>query len=155
MATRFVTEQQIVKVFREANTKFIIIYFEDYVTDKYGKVNIKPIGGKILNGSEMKDLSYLDLKHSFPDLEFIKAPRNVMGKIKPLSKIPLKLIITCEDQEIEINGKKQIYHKCRVNDVKNMKMWNEELKRYEEDKNKWMDELASKCDFEFNDEDEI
>jgi hypothetical protein len=35
-----------------------------------------------------------------------------------------------------------------------MKMWKEELKRYDEDKMKWMNELVSKCDFEFNDEDE-
>ena len=153
-ASEFVSEQELVKVMKERNTDalFVNVYFNDYITSMYRKINIKQLLVNVVKSEgKSETINYYELKKLIPNLWYVVAPRNVKKYLKGDVKAARRLVIKCEDKLFD---GKFIYHDCIVKDV-NKELMSKIESKYKECVKMWMDDLAKKANKNNDESDEF
>ena len=118
--------------------KFVTVFFDDFNETKYNW-SVKPIGFNLLT-DKAEFLPYYDVHKLIPEMEFIQFKADKNKKMKELSitqKKLYKLIIEVEEKEFKTFK----YHQSFVKEA-NQSIYSKVLKRCEEDRQKYSEELG-------------
>ena len=125
----------------------VSVFFDDWNENKYNW-SIKPIGYNLIINNKATVLSFYDVHKMIPEMEFIQFKADGRKRMKELGnqKKLFKLIIQTEEKEYKTFK----YHVSVVREAK-QEIYPKMLKKYEEERKKYLDELADNA-FEKNNE---
>lgn len=148
MAGRFISVNNFIDSIKPLlnNTKFVNIYFDDWVESQFykGEWNVKFIGFATINmNNECEIIRYYDIHKYLPEAEYIKFKENKDKNMKELPYVRSLFKLVIEVEETEYKNIK--YHKSWLKSC-DQKLLNKLKRNMSEDRIQIVSEAAEKCE---------